>query len=479
VEELDIVYECLDSGGDDYILKPLRMEVVKHLWQNVWRKRKENKYITQLQTEKIKNDEKDQQVRNLNKEIRSLRGKMDEAVEAPIKSIVSSVSDLLQTNLKDEVRTALTQIVQGLSQSDLYRPRFESFCRANSGLDETTRKWLQTEIFQTHRVHNTHEESKMVWPVINSENGVQKESSWEFNPFTYTNEHLLVLAESFFLESGLDFATRFKLEKNTLRNFLLQVSSSYKNTSYHNFRHSCDVLQGVHVFITTFGAAKKLNFLEVFALYIAAVCHDLGHLGLNNQFLIQTEHELALQYNDRSVMENHHARLAFEIMKKPGCNILENLSKEESREVRRLVIEFILATDMTRHMEIMSKFRAISDDFDRENTEHRMLLAMCTLKSADIGNPSRPYKVARLWASMYQDEIFVQGDMERGLQLKVSPFMDRENPTTWRMQVNFIRFVVLDLFNIMKKLFPKVSVCIQHLETNLENYNLLLQASSD
>merc|ERR1711916_311339 len=47
VEELDIVYECLDSGGDDYILKPLRMEVVKHLWQNVWRKRKENKYITQ------------------------------------------------------------------------------------------------------------------------------------------------------------------------------------------------------------------------------------------------------------------------------------------------------------------------------------------------------------------------------------------------------------------------------------------------
>lgn len=41
------------------------------------------------------------------------------------------------------------------------------------------------------------------------------------------------------------------------------------------------------------------------ALFSAAI-HDYGHLGVNNDFLIQSGDDLALRYNDRSPMENHH-----------------------------------------------------------------------------------------------------------------------------------------------------------------------------
>ncbi len=39
-------------------------------------------------------------------------------------------------------------------------------------------------------------------------------------------------------------------------------------------------------------------------MLIASVCHDLDHPGVNNKFLVATNSELALLYNDRSVLEN-------------------------------------------------------------------------------------------------------------------------------------------------------------------------------
>ena len=39
-------------------------------------------------------------------------------------------------------------------------------------------------------------------------------------------------------------------------------------------------------------------------MLVAALCHDLGHPGVSNKFLVETRHELAMTYNDRSCLEN-------------------------------------------------------------------------------------------------------------------------------------------------------------------------------
>lgn len=39
---------------------------------------------------------------------------------------------------------------------------------------------------------------------------------------------------------------------------------------------------------------------------MAALSHDVDHPGLNNGFLVNTLDEMALLYNDQSVLENHH-----------------------------------------------------------------------------------------------------------------------------------------------------------------------------
>jgi calcium/calmodulin-dependent 3',5'-cyclic nucleotide phosphodiesterase len=39
--------------------------------------------------------------------------------------------------------------------------------------------------------------------------------------------------------------------------------------------------------------------------------------------------DLALIYNDRAVLENHHSSAVFRLMKDEGCSIISSLKKEE------------------------------------------------------------------------------------------------------------------------------------------------------
>jgi len=48
---------------------------------------------------------------------------------------------------------------------------------------------------------------------------------------------------------------------------------------------------------------------------------------------------LALLYNDTSVLENHHCEVAFRIMQKEGCNVLEAFGRKKYNGVRRLIID--------------------------------------------------------------------------------------------------------------------------------------------
>lgn len=41
--------------------------------------------------------------------------------------------------------------------------------------------------------------------------------------------------------------------------------------------------------------------------------------------------DMALLYNDKAVLENHHVSAAFRLMKEDDCNILSNLRREDHK----------------------------------------------------------------------------------------------------------------------------------------------------
>ena len=51
----------------------------------------------------------------------------------------------------------------------------------------------------------------------------------------------------------------------------------------------------------------------------------------------------------KSVLENHHVAAFFRTMIDNECNILQNLSKQEYKQFRSLMVELVLHTDMSLH----------------------------------------------------------------------------------------------------------------------------------
>lgn len=67
----------------------------------------------------------------------------------------------------------------------------------------------------------------------------------------------------------------------------------------------------------------------------------------------------AVLYNDRSVLENHHAASAWNLyLSRPEYNFLLNLDHVEFKRFRFLVIEAILATDLKKHFDFLAEFNA-------------------------------------------------------------------------------------------------------------------------
>lgn len=84
---------------------------------------------------------------------------------------------------------------------------------------------------------------------------------------------------------------------------------------YHNFKHAFSVVHVVYNIIKRSQLQQKLSSLEILTAMVAAFAHDADHPGRDNQYEILSESELAICYNDISVLENHHAAVTFLLLK--------------------------------------------------------------------------------------------------------------------------------------------------------------------
>lgn len=74
--------------------------------------------------------------------------------------------------------------------------------------------------------------------------------------------------------------------------------------------------------VTTSSKCRSLlRPLDILGALISGLCHDIDHPGFNNNFLIVTSSPFAILYNDKSVLENHHAALTFQLLQSPENDI--------------------------------------------------------------------------------------------------------------------------------------------------------------
>mgnify|MGYP000094007746 CR=1 FL=1 len=100
-----------------------------------------------------------------------------------------------------------------------------------------------------------------------------------------------------------------------------------------------------------------LHDIDGLAVILAAVVHDYRHPGVSNNFLISTQSKLAIRYNDMSVLEKFHCAQAFGLMLEPMYNLLGDLGKDKRAHVRFVVIQCVLATDLSYGQQFTNAFK--------------------------------------------------------------------------------------------------------------------------
>lgn len=184
---------------------------------------------------------------------------------------------------------------------------------------------------------------------------------WDFNIFRVFEEDpgnvLRNVVFQVFQEHAL--LVRFGIDELVLRNYLTAVERGYFANPYHNAIHGADVTQTMHYFLATGRMGEWLSDQLTLSAVLAACIHDLGHLGVNNAFLVNTMHPLALTYNDVSPLENMHVSTGFTLMRKDGHDILNRLEPDEKKLVRHTVIEMVLATDNASHAKVHGSLKTL------------------------------------------------------------------------------------------------------------------------
>ena len=276
-----------------------------------------------------------------------------------------------------------------------------------------------------------------------------------------------------------------------LDSFLVSVAKQYKKeTLYHNSLHGTDVTQSCYIFFSHTNAEKiaKTNVLDLLSIFISSLGHDIGHPGLTNTFHINDSTEMAITYNDISVLENFHASTLFKIIRKTETNIFDKLTTIDYKIIRKRMIAEILATDMANHSKTTSlikskislsengkdfKLNLLSGNEQTKNEEQQCLLDFI-IHLADLAHNTRLFNISLKWVELLSEEFWLQGDLEKQRNLPVSFLCDRESINIPQSQKGFISGFIIPTFEILTNIFPTLKFTLDNANKNLKQWQKLL-----
>ncbi|KAG2451384.1 hypothetical protein HYH02_003986 [Chlamydomonas schloesseri] len=367
-------------------------------------------------------------------------------------------------------------------------------------------------------------------PVIDEvERALALADEWKYDTWhlaEVTKGHALSCL-AFYLLHREGLVSQFRIEPTKLARLLRTIEQGYADNPYHNSTHAADVLQTFHVLLR--GAGLTTHYLDrvgLLAAYFAAVVHDHGHPGLTADFLIATSDPLAVRYNDRSPLENHHGASFFSMLLQPDMNVLTHLAQHEKNAFRKQVIDLVMATDMKQHFTLLAQFNTAhrlsaynkdvgpwalantwrghrpshgiecettsgADEVGASNlsfTVHvatdpkplddteRTLTLQIVLKAADLGHLGEDVEVHQRWVRALEEEFFRQGAKEQALGLPISPLFDRTKQGVSKSQVGFYDFIALPLVHALASAFPGARPLLACYVTNYDHWRAVEKA---
>uniref|UniRef100_A0A8C7N418 Phosphodiesterase n=1 Tax=Oncorhynchus kisutch TaxID=8019 RepID=A0A8C7N418_ONCKI len=251
----------------------------------------------------------------------------------------------------------------------------------------------------------------------------------------------------------LNLVQNFQMKYKSLCQWILSVKKNYrKNVAYHNWRHAFNTSQCMFALFKSGQLQSNMSELEILALMIATLSHDLDHRGVNNSYIQRSDHPLAQLYC-HSTMEHHHFDQCLMILNSPGNQILSSLSLDEYKATLKMIERAILATDLLARSQ-------------------SMLMTAC-----DISAITKPWPIQKRIAELVATEFFEQGDKERQ-ELNIEPIdlMNREKRDKIpSMQVSFIDAICTQLYETLAGMSESCSPLLEGCQKNRQNWKILAE----
>lgn len=438
-------------------------------------------------------------------------GKSAQLAQTPTKenyqSEVENISNLIQSSISiigeasklviyEDLRGRLKQALQNLSLAgnklktgpNIYDAKVENM---NPDIDEEDRQFVRENFTNqvddvTTEYRGEHvTERKLVDMRLTCEFAdvmtvlSQMGRSWNFDTFflqELTSGRALSISARYSLIS-FGLVEKFAIPEQTIISYFEHLEANYKPNPYHNSCHAADVLNSTLYLSKSSVLLSYLTEIEILALIVATLGHDVGHQALTNRYLVATRDQLAITYNDASVLENMHASFTFAIMHEETKNIFKSLDSEKWILARKVVIKMILATDMSRHFELLGQFsagHASAQTTNLSRLEERITVLEIAIKCGDIGHAAKSLELHEKWTLLVCEEFFRQGDLEKALGQPVSMYCDRDTTDIAKSQSGFIAVIVLPLFATLNSFLESTAIethCLAQLRANKEHWD--------
>ena len=282
--------------------------------------------------------------------------------------------------------------------------------------------------------------------------------SFSFNPKLMNESQQVECVMKVFLDEkignlidflGIDIYGLYGLVEEIKRHY-------YNETPYHNFTHIVDVVQFVYLCLKQMDL-DDFDKIEITAIILAALCHDIEHRGIDSLTLHRSNAALSFSFGILSSLEKNHAFIASEILKKYSFSkIIDN------PQFWSFFMEIIVATDIRNSLDILRTFNnpSFKSNIDMHNSEHRLVLSQIIVICGNIANCIRPFSFASSMANLLEEERKMQIEYENNHSIPNSKDLPPSNNTSEiplpEREIQFIQTTAKPLFTALCEIIPNL-----------------------
>ncbi|CEG48536.1 camp-specific 3-cyclic [Plasmopara halstedii] len=219
------------------------------------------------------------------------------------------------------------------------------------------------------------------------------------------------------------------LDLSVVPEFLRHIQGRYDSSMpFHNATHAADVMHTLFMLLNSTNLGEKISQHNQIGALLAAVMHDVEHVGLTNDYLIKTNHPIAQKYSSKAPMESKHMDLALQAALDPRFHILSKMSQANQKQVLEVIRDSILATALIYQPELLTEIHDTTVEewktLEKEDGVLPQRLQVRALRIAmhvsDISQTMKPFENHQKWVFRLNDEHYNQGELDTREQRGVS-----------------------------------------------------------